>query len=87
MSHANPSNRDHNLVREVYSVLPVLSPIDAREVAERVYERYCYSVEDFPASALKGAVVDRLRGLVAQGRAEKVGEGWRRRSGAAPSSA
>ena len=71
---------DHNPEAEVYSVLPVTEAVEVGDLAWRVHERYGYAASDrdILPSELEGPVADRLRRLVAKGRAEKVGEGWKR---------
>jgi len=77
---------DHNLLQEVYAVLPVTEAIEVDLVAFRVYDRFNYAAEeeDILPSEMEGAIADRLRRLRAKGRAEKIGDGWKRSGAPGP---
>jgi hypothetical protein len=70
---------EHDLLREVYSVIPWLSVISPLEVAERVYERYSYP-ENRRARGEGIHVAEQLALLEAQGRVERIGDGWKRKA-------
>jgi len=77
---------DHNLLQEVYAVLPVTEAAPVDDLAWIVYERFDYAADggDILPSELEGAVADRLRRLRAKGRAEKIGDGWKRSGAPGP---